>query len=256
MHPDEELLGSQHDKWPSRTNRRRWAIASGVTGLALLVAGGTLAAHSAGEGNGPHERETATPSQEAAMSAASPLASPVPEPVASANAAQTVPHGTPRSGGAEVDPSLTLAPQPSTTPEILASLRARVSRAATDGSQVRRPLPNDPFRVPPSALHKEAVGSLREEGWYMRIVSARTDLTGQRELAWVADAGRQVGRARCTQKITLSPNVPPQVRPTLLLCWRLSARKSVYTVLVDNRGGTPSHSMSAAAIDRAWQKLD
>ena len=97
-------------------------------------------------------------------------------------------------------------------------------------------------------------GSVQRDGKTMRLVSARADLTGQRELAWVADGGEPVGRARCSQTFRLASNVEPARKPNLLICWRLSATKSVYTVMVD-LDGDPSERKAAAAIDTEWQKL-
>ncbi|MFC7279249.1 hypothetical protein ACFQS1_35255 [Paractinoplanes rhizophilus] len=88
----------------------------------------------------------------------------------------------------------------------------------------------------------------------MRVVSARSDLTGQRELAWVGDEGEPIGNARCTQRIRLSNNQTATVRRNLLLCWRTSSEKSVYTVAVD-LDGKPSRIKSVASIERQWSKL-
>ncbi|GGJ94744.1 hypothetical protein GCM10010123_25690 [Pilimelia anulata] len=97
-------------------------------------------------------------------------------------------------------------------------------------------------------------GNLRKDRQTLRVVSARADLTGQRELAWVADGGAPVGTARCTQNFRFSTARPAKVRPTLLLCWRTSAARSAYTVMV-NLNGRPSREASIAALDSAWAKL-
>jgi hypothetical protein len=97
-------------------------------------------------------------------------------------------------------------------------------------------------------------GSIAEEHHTLRVVSARADLSGQRELAWVADSGRPVGTARCTQNFQFSPDSPAAVRPTMLLCWRTSANKSVYTVAVD-LDHPPSEQAAVATIDRVWSDL-
>ena len=89
----------------------------------------------------------------------------------------------------------------------------------------------------------------------MRVVSARQDLTGYRELGWVTAEREQVGDGvQCTQRIQLSPDSPAKVRPTLLLCWRTSAARSAYTVAVDFKG-KPSVQESVAEINKAWSKL-
>jgi hypothetical protein len=97
-------------------------------------------------------------------------------------------------------------------------------------------------------------GSLPKEHHTLRVVSARSDLSGQRELAWAADAGRVVGDARCTQNFRFNAASRAGVRPTLMICWRTSATKSVYTVAVDI-DHRPSAQASVAIIDRIWSKL-
>ena len=97
-------------------------------------------------------------------------------------------------------------------------------------------------------------GSITKDRRTLRIVTLKGDLTGQRELAWAADEGRVVGSSRCTQNFRLNPNDPAKVRPTMLLCWRISKTKSVYTVAVD-LAGKPSEKDSVATIDKAWSSL-
>jgi len=97
-------------------------------------------------------------------------------------------------------------------------------------------------------------GSVSKDKKTLKVVSAPTDLSGQRELAWAADNGRAVGDARCTQNFQFNPQSRAGVRPTMLLCWRTSPTKSVYTVLVD-LSQKPSEKMSVAAIDKAWKAM-
>ncbi|GIM93319.1 hypothetical protein [Paractinoplanes toevensis] len=89
----------------------------------------------------------------------------------------------------------------------------------------------------------------------LRIITARFDLTGHRELLWAVGGGKPVGDAECTQDLHFSENAKPARQPNLLLCWRTSATKSVATILVD-RGGHPSTVTSVKAIDREWRTLD
>jgi hypothetical protein len=96
--------------------------------------------------------------------------------------------------------------------------------------------------------------TVSKNGQTMRVVSARGDLTGQRELTWAADAGHQVGAARCTQNFQFSPDSPAAVRPTMLLCWRTSALKSVYVIDV-NPKGRPSEADTTAALTWEWYRL-
>lgn len=93
-----------------------------------------------------------------------------------------------------------------------------------------------------------------DNGQTMRVVTARGDLTGQREMAWAADSGHRVGDAWCTQNFRFSPDRPASVRPTMLLCWRTSAHRSAYVVTV-NPTGKPSEQDTVAVINREWSKL-
>jgi len=97
-------------------------------------------------------------------------------------------------------------------------------------------------------------GSMPKDHHTLRVVSANSDLTGQRELAWVADKGQPVGDARCTQNFRIGPGAPARVRPTLLICWRTSAQRSVYTVAVDV-DHRPSPKASVDELDRVWNEL-
>ncbi len=97
-------------------------------------------------------------------------------------------------------------------------------------------------------------GSMPAEHHTMRVVSARANLAGQRELAWAADAGHRVGDAWCTQNFRFNPSEPARVRPTLLLCWHTSPTKTVYTVAVDV-DHRPSEKASVALIDQVWAAL-
>ncbi|MEU4241239.1 hypothetical protein [Actinoplanes sp. NPDC026619] len=88
----------------------------------------------------------------------------------------------------------------------------------------------------------------------LRIISARSDLTGRRELLWAADGGRPIDKVNCTQNLHFSDDARPAIQPNLLLCWRTSATRSVATLLSD-RGGHPSIADSVDTIDREWAGL-
>jgi hypothetical protein len=88
----------------------------------------------------------------------------------------------------------------------------------------------------------------------MRVVSARANLSGQRELAWAADSGHRVGSVSCTQNFRFNPTSSARVRPTLLLCWHVSATRTVYTVAVDI-DRRPSEQDSVAIVNQVWASL-
>jgi hypothetical protein len=108
--------------------------------------------------------------------------------------------------------------------------------------------------VPPENISVTDSGSIKRDGETMRVVSALGDLTGQRELAWVADGGVPVGDAFCSQNFHYTAPVAPGPNPSLMICWRLSPVKSVISVAV-SKTGTPTVESGVAAIDRQWNRL-
>jgi hypothetical protein len=112
----------------------------------------------------------------------------------------------------------------------------------------------DPAAVVAAAPTVSSSGSLPKDRRTLRVVSARSDLTGQEELGWVADDGHPVGTSRCSRNLRFVPDMPSKEHPTTLICWRTSATKSVYTILVDLEK-RPSERASVATIDRVWSSM-
>ncbi|MEV6635118.1 hypothetical protein AB0M54_30645 [Actinoplanes sp. NPDC051470] len=217
---------------PSR--RRKQAIA-GAAGLAVVLGGATVAA-------------TRWPGHQDATVAVevAPPADVTASPSPTGSSASATPK--PKDASAKPTPSLSL---PADAAERIADARAA---AARDGVPVKRPLPQATVaQIPDDEVTVRESGSVQKDKATMRVVSARGDLTGQRELDWVADDGERFGDALCSQTITLS-NMPPERKPTLLICWRTSAKKSVYTVAV-SLDGHPSRKKSVSAIDAEWKRL-
>jgi hypothetical protein len=88
----------------------------------------------------------------------------------------------------------------------------------------------------------------------IRLVAARTDLTGKLDLAWAADTGHEAGSARCTHNTKLTASGQPRNRPTVLVCWRTSATLSVYSVIIDPKATSAvPDSDGEAAVDAGWK---
>ncbi|MET0417218.1 MAG: hypothetical protein ABW022_14500, partial [Actinoplanes sp.] len=118
------------------------------------------------------------------------------------------------------------------------------------GAQVSRLLPG-PSDGPVAAGGTTVVANeTGADGSAIRIVSGLHDL---RKRLWAADAGVQVGDARCTQNLR-GGGTTAAVRPRMLLCWRVSAGKSVVTVAT-NAAGRPQAAASVRVLDRVWQQL-
>jgi hypothetical protein len=225
----------------ARRNRRRKQVVAGVAGLAAILGGGAF-----------FVTEQLTNDNDKVVTntgAQAPLA-----PAASASAARSgspsASAPTPRKSAASASHAAA-TPKPRTTAERIAAARGKAAKAA---DQVRRPLPPNGNVTVADGVTITNSGSLKKQGATLRLVSARTDLTGLRELAWAADDGVPVGDARCTQNFHFSGGAPAAEKPTLLLCWRTSPAKSVYTVAVVLKG-RPSTATSVDAIDKQWTKL-
>jgi hypothetical protein len=213
-----------------RTGLRRLAsrkVAFGLGGLAFLGAGAVLAVSVADE----HGRRG--PTSTVGLPGAAVGADLVAVPAAPATTAPVAATG------------------PATEPSLSTSQRVANAKAAKR-VPVLRPLPEKVEPVPRSEIHVRQITGQRT-GRTLRIVSAKGDMTAQDELAWV-DGGHRAGPVTCTQDFRFSGDAPAQFRPTMLVCWRTSATKSVYTVMVDQRG-KPSESASVAALSREWRTL-
>lgn len=124
-------------------------------------------------------------------------------------------------------------------------------KAAADGIPLQRPLAAAAAPAHDADSYTEQSRSLIGGGT-MRIMSARYDLSGQREMLWAADRGHQVGDARCTNNFHFSATGVASVRPTMLLCWHTSDDRSVVVLTVSKN---PSMADSAGVIDKRWKEL-
>jgi hypothetical protein len=112
-------------------------------------------------------------------------------------------------------------------------------------------LPTPPKNAPAVTIVNK--GNIAKDHHSMRIVSAKGDLTGQHDL-WMVAGGFPWGDATCTQTFHLTVGAPPQVRNTMLICYRLSNTRSVYTISVD-LDKSPSPAAAVAEIDSTWNAL-
>jgi hypothetical protein len=215
-------------------SRRRKQVLLGAAGLTALLGAGTIAAQQFTDDNHVSPGDSrALPATEAPAKSA-------------VGASPSMTAATAKAAG---DPSSS----PSTLADRIAGARSANARA---GTTVRRPLSpvNGLAVAAASDVTVTESGSEKAKGGTLRVVSARQDLTGQRELSWLVDNGAEVGDARCTNKVRFSAGAPAAVKPTLLLCFRISASKTVYTVAIDIHG-RPSATASVAALDKQWSAL-
>lgn len=237
------MINADHEKGGftsvlGRHVRRHRRAVIGATGLAAVLGAGAFlvtdqVTKESSTKAGPVPAVTTSPAQVAA------------EPAAETGPAR--PASTGQAAAAQAVAGPTVSPQ--TLQERVDAARSANKRL---GTEVRHQSPIKATDVDSAKVHVDQTGSDRA-GKMLRVSSAHQDLTGYRELAWVRD-GKASGDADCTNKITLSPQSPARPRPTLLICWRLSAHKSVYTVAVDFKT-PPAESVSVAALDRAWRAM-
>jgi hypothetical protein len=228
-----------YDEEAARRSRRRKQAVVGVAGVAAVLGGGAF-----------FVTQAMTAKQAIAPEVASaPLAPQDPASDSPSTAPAVAPSSAKPRGPAGSRHSASPAPSPSRTKTAAERIAEARAAAAKAGYPIERPLVTQgggPVTV-------TNTGSL-QSGGTMRVISARYDVTGQREMLWAADDGRAAGNARCTQNFHFSNNKTARVRPTMLMCWRTSAAKSVVTIAVVPKG-RPSSAASVAAIDAQWAKL-
>ena len=230
-----------YDEEAARRSRRRKQAVVGVAGVAAVLGGGAFFVTQAMTAKQAIAPDVASaPLAPGGSASGSPPAGPLSAPGSRAPAAKV---------------SRTASPPASAGPMTAEDrVRAARSAAAKNGVSVQRPLPGPPMQAAAADLAVTDSGSLKRDRGTLRVVSARGDLTGQRELAWVAGEGTPAGAATCTQTFRFANNAKPARKPNLLICWRTSAGKSVYTVMVD-LDGRPSTKDSVAALAKQWSKL-
>ncbi|GIF03682.1 hypothetical protein [Actinoplanes siamensis] len=250
MTSDDSWHGDDGAVPPARMDRprgHRSLVVAGVTGLAVTLGAAAYFITSAIVGDDTPAAQqvrvirpatgaarTATPSPSTSVSAASPSAA------TRSSRANTERRRAAATTAATKDPE-------KVRQEIMAARRA----AEKNGFPVQRPLE--------TRGHVAGGGAMSETtrrlpgGGTMRITTAGYDLSGQRPLVFAADDGTPVGDSRCTRKFRFSQGDPGGERPTMLLCWRTSDKRSV-AVLAVTPTGTPSAAASVAVIASEWKK--
>ncbi|MDY7090473.1 MAG: hypothetical protein SYR96_35965 [Actinomycetota bacterium] len=231
-------MGKTAKNAKTRTPRpsRQWLLYGAAAG-ATVVAGGALLIANGQSGDRQDEPSGAS------------------DPGVAQQGAGSSPFVAPSTGATKSPaPHVAMPPLRAVTklPQTAAERLAAAKQAGADDIKPKRPL----IRPESKGADVRVVekGSVQKGGKVLRTVSAHADLTGYGELAWVADNGVPVGEARCSQTFRLSNEETGKERPTLMICWRTSDERSVYTVSV-NVNGRPSKKESAAAIDKAWKAL-
>ncbi|WP_433791306.1 hypothetical protein [Actinoplanes sp. CA-252034] len=225
-----------------RPRRSRLRTVAGVAGLAVVLGGGAFAITSALTGEDEVDPRDVTA-----------IDRPAEAPRASESASGAAPMSAGVTGGAAeaVNPP---GAEPTKSASTEQQIKETREKAAKDGFPVRRARTPGPDAATPVGEVTETREGPLKDGSNFRIVSARYDLTGQRELLWLGDDGRKVGDARCTQNFRFSNNTAAKERPTMMVCWRTSAGKSVVVVAVTPKG-RPDAEGTVAKVDGQWAAM-
>jgi hypothetical protein len=229
-----------------RTSARRRRLALGAVGLAAVLGGGAYLITSEVV---DHRDSTATTDTGALAPMISP-ASASATPSAFSSASPSAGASTPGTAATSAPARAAAGPAPRSSAAVSQEIKEARAKAAKDGVPLMRARTAAPD-VPSGPVSERT--EPRKNG-VLRIVTAKFDLRGQRELLWPANGGKPVGDAECTQTFRFSNEAKASTKRNLLLCWRTSATKSVVTALVD-RSGKPSAAESVGIIDREWAKL-
>ena len=222
--------------------RRRTMAVAGAAGLAAVVGvGAALLA----------TRDDAEPQDTGAMVATSRVPTAPTAQIDAVPGAEVAPPGPSRAAVPR-----TPAPRPATQmPErVRKEIEQAREKAARDGYPLQRPLTTPPGMAAQNTESYTEQTRPLIDGGTMRIISARYDLSGQREMLWAADQGKPAGAARCTQNFRFAQNDKPAVRPTMLLCWRITDDRSV-VVLSVAPNGRPAQTQTLNALDTQWDRL-
>jgi hypothetical protein len=224
------MRNADHDRSRSRQRRTLLGVAglASIIGTSAFLASGQTASEQTGEQ--PHTAARAAAQQ--AISGQNPPAG---------SAAQMGP----------VAPGVNSSDRPKSTEERLSDARNANKRM---GTEVRRPRAKEPSRADPAKVRTVERGTLKKDRRMTRIVSSRQDLTNFRELAWIADEGKPYRNARCSRMVQVSENVEPKEKPTMLMCWRLTPSKSVYTITVDLKKN-PTPEDGTATLEQEWKRM-
>ncbi|MCO8273176.1 hypothetical protein M1L60_21520 [Actinoplanes sp. TRM 88003] len=236
--------GRQRDDTISATTRpvsfRKRKLAVGAVGLAtVLGTGAFLVADRAGDENIPAEGRVAlTP--EAAESR---FGGTEPD-VKRASPTEETPSSSPKASPATVMPS------------VPAEVRKKIEDARRKMAEDGVPVQGAVEQQMTSAGQRLAVTTqeTRTKGGTLTVTAARGDLTGQGRLANVSGG---VGRHRgvpCSQTFQFSAQAVPAKKDNLLMCWRVTANKSVVAMVVD-LDGKPSRDKAVDAIDKKWSEM-
>ncbi|SDT79102.1 hypothetical protein [Actinoplanes derwentensis] len=222
---------------PARSQRRRRRLAVGTAGLAALLGPSAYVV-------------TSEIVDESRQTTAQQV--PVVAPVTTAQASAPPGGASGAMRPAAPEQTVEAAPSPLSSEVIKEILDAR-KKMADDGVDLKRPL------QPSTTATADSVKAITEgslnSGGIVRMVTAREDLTGQRELAWVSGGIKKYRDVPCSQTVRFSADSQPEKKDNLLICWRTSPTKSVISIVVDPEG-KPSRTKAVNALKEEWRSME
>ncbi|MEV0900320.1 hypothetical protein [Actinoplanes sp. NPDC049802] len=235
--PESSLYASATADTPQRAARRRKQVFAAIAGAAAVLTGaGFLATQLM------NESQPTLPEPAALAPQTTPASAGVSAAGISPSDARTPGKSTKRAAPAERSPAPTPAAGGPGSPG------ADAARASAAIGDLRDRLGLGATGV---AERTERLGD-----GTVRIVTARRDLTGDRELVLAGDDGTEVGDGvRCTTDVRRGTIISSEApSPATLLCWRTSAERSVIT-MATAPDGEPSTADSVELIQREWERL-
>jgi hypothetical protein len=229
------MRNSDHDR--TRRVGRRGRTVLGIAGLASVLGAGAFLASGQQDRTQTAENSAATTRTAAHQS------------LAAADGIAGAPSAAAGRMG-PVQPGAGASESPKSVTERLDDARGANERL---GTTVRRPRAETVTNVDASKVRRVEKGTLKDDRRTMRIVSSRQDLTDYAELGWIGDEGVPYGSARCSRTIQISDK-PAAEKPTLMICWRTTPKKSVYTIAVDLKKN-PTAQDGAAALEKEWKRM-
>ncbi|MFC7527654.1 hypothetical protein [Actinoplanes sp. GCM10030250] len=228
----------------TRTRWSRGRIATGTAGLAAILGVG---AYLVTDNVVNNEQNTAGQEVRQIAPVATDPATPA------ATDASPTPSAQPSSAGSS-SPVPTADASGSPLPsEVVEEIREARRKMAEDGVPIKPPVVPKAAAAAAPPVEMTTKGSLKEGG-IIRTLTARGDLTGQRELAYVAGGVKEYRGVSCSQTFQFSTNPKPEKKDNLVMCWRTSAKKSVAVMVVDPKG-KPSKDKAVDAIEKNWRSM-
>ncbi|MDI6101616.1 hypothetical protein QLQ12_23630 [Actinoplanes sp. NEAU-A12] len=241
-------VGEERDPVPAgRTHpagplphRRRTGLIAGVAGAALTLGAVSYLITGALLGGDHTQREATALTSPAPTTASSPDMPP-------ADSSPTSPASTPSELPSPAEPSESARRE----------ARAAGSAHKTDDEKARekRPETRKNDRQVTAAEAPVNIVTAKSSNATVQIMSADHDLTGTGQLRFKGDDGSPVGDASCTRKFRFHLEKPAREQPTMLLCWRTSADRSVVALAFARRDEKPSPGETVRILDEHWSRL-